>query len=54
VIPPTHIISIRIGVIDQSRVEIIDIIDLIASVLGKQTPKLAILSQMINGITYFT
>ena len=34
-------------------VEVIDIIDLVATVLGKRTPNLAILSQMVNGAMYF-
>ena len=47
-------ISVVIRVISQSWVEIIDIVNLVASVLGKKTSNLAILSQMVNGTTYFT
>ena len=52
--PPNRIISVGIRIIGQSWVEIIDIIDLVASVLGKRTPNLAILSQLVNRTTYFT
>jgi len=36
-------------IIDQSKVEVVDIINLVTSVLGKQTPNSAIYSQMVNG-----
>jgi len=51
--PLTWIISVGIRVIGGSSVEIVDIIDLDISVLGKRTLNLAILSQMANGTTYF-
>ena len=50
----TQVVSIGIRIIGRSWVEGIDIIDLITTVLGKRTLNLAILSQMVNGITYFT
>jgi len=53
-VPPSWIINIGIRAIGRYQVEIIDIINLVASVLSKKTPNLTILSQMVSGTTYFT
>jgi len=54
VIPLTWIIGIGIRAIGRSRVEVIDIVDLVTSVLGRTTPNLTIQSQMVNEITNFS
>ena len=53
-IHPIQIISTKVGIISQSKVEIVDIIDLITSVVAKMTSNLAIHSQMVNETTNFT
>jgi len=37
----------------QSRIEVIDVIELVTSILGKKTPNLAIYYQIVNWITNF-
>ena len=54
VIPPTQIICIKKWIIGWSRIEIVDIVNLVTRFLGKWNPNLAIHSQMVNGTTYFT
>jgi len=51
---PAQIVSVRLRVIGRSRAEIINIVNMVATVLGKGTLNLAILNQTVNGTTCFT
>jgi len=53
VISPTWITCVRKGVIGRSRIKIVDIVDLVTSILGKWTSNLAIHIQMVNRTTNF-